>query len=85
MLLRDTDSIPTYHATGIHRSIIANRISYLFDWSGPSMTIDTACSSSLVALHQAVQALRSGKRPHQPPKVSPSELLNPSQARQTWP
>lgn len=41
------------------------------------MTIDTACSSSLVALHQAVQALRSGKWPHQPPKVAPFELLIP--------
>ncbi len=61
MLLRDLDSIPTYHATGIARSIMANRISYFFDWHGPSITIDTACSSSLVAVHQAVQSLRSGE------------------------
>ncbi|KAL8678456.1 MAG: hypothetical protein Q9186_005194 [Xanthomendoza sp. 1 TL-2023] len=61
MLLRDLDSVPTYHATGIARSIMANRISYFFDWHGPSMTIDTACSSSLVAVHQAVQSLRSGE------------------------
>lgn len=59
MLLRDLDTVPTYHATGVARSIMANRISYFFDWHGPSMTIDTACSSSLVALHQAVQSLRS--------------------------
>ena len=60
MLLRDFQSIPTYHATGIARSILSNRISYFFDWHGPSMTIDTACSSSLVAVHLAVQALRAG-------------------------
>lgn len=60
LLLRDPDSIPTYHATGVSRSIMSNRISYFFDWRGPSMTIDTACSSSLVAVHQAVQVLRSG-------------------------
>lgn len=60
LLLRDTDTMPTYHATGIARSIMSNRVSYFFDWRGPSMTIDTACSSSLVALHQAVQLLRSG-------------------------
>lgn len=60
LLLRDTDSMPKYHATGVSRSLMSNRISYFFDWRGPSMTIDTACSSSLVALHQAVQVLRSG-------------------------
>ena len=61
MLLRDFDTMPTYHATGIARSIMANRISYFFDWHGPSMTIDTACSSSLVAVHLAVQSLRAGE------------------------
>ena len=60
MLLRDTETMPTYHATGVGRSIVSNRISYFFDWRGPSMTIDTACSSSLIAMHQAVQVLRSG-------------------------
>ncbi|KAF2138629.1 uncharacterized protein K452DRAFT_234185 [Aplosporella prunicola CBS 121167] len=57
---RDVDNVPQYMATGTARSIISNRVSYFFDWHGPSMTIDTACSSSLVAVHQAVQTLRSG-------------------------
>ncbi|PGH17239.1 hypothetical protein AJ80_04881 [Polytolypa hystricis UAMH7299] len=60
MMMKDWDSIPQYAATGISRSIMSNRISYFFDWHGPSMTIDTACSSSLVAVHEAVQVLRSG-------------------------
>lgn len=61
ILYHDIESIPTYAATGSARSIISNRISYVFDWRGPSMTIDTACSSSLIAVHQAAQVLRSGE------------------------
>ncbi len=60
-LLRDIKTIPTYFATGTNRAIISNRVSYFFDWHGPSMTIDTACSSSLIAVHQGVQALRAGQ------------------------
>lgn len=57
----DLDNIPKYAATGTALSILSNRLSYFFNWKGPSMTIDTACSSSLVAVHQAVQLLRSGQ------------------------
>ncbi|KAL7952857.1 putative PKS-NRPS protein [Trichoderma compactum] len=60
MLMRDPQDMPKYMATGTARSILSNRISYFFDWHGPSMTIDTACSSSLVAVHEAVHALRMG-------------------------
>ncbi|KAI1777001.1 hybrid PKS-NRPS PsoA [Hypoxylon cercidicola] len=61
LLLRDFDCHPSYTGTGIARSILANRVSYAFDWKGPSLNLDTACSSSLVALHQAVQSLRQGE------------------------
>ncbi|KAK8104542.1 ketoacyl-synt-domain-containing protein [Apiospora kogelbergensis] len=60
-LYRDLDSLPQYAATGMTMSMMANRISYFFDWHGPSVAIDTACSSSMVGLHQAVQALRNGE------------------------
>ncbi|KAK4217471.1 Nonribosomal peptide synthetase 14 [Rhypophila decipiens] len=60
-LYRDVDNVSRYAATGISRAITANRVSYVFDWHGPSVSMDTACSSSLVALHQAVQALRNGE------------------------
>lgn len=47
-------------ATGNYFSILPNRISYFFDWKGPSLAIDTACSSSLVALDCAIKALAAG-------------------------
>ncbi|MWC28302.1 SDR family NAD(P)-dependent oxidoreductase [Paenibacillus sp. MMS18-CY102] len=48
-------------ATGNALSMIANRVSYMLQLNGPSVTIDTACSSSLVAVHQAVRAIQGGE------------------------
>ncbi|MBQ9589587.1 MAG: aminotransferase class I/II-fold pyridoxal phosphate-dependent enzyme [Butyrivibrio sp.] len=50
-----------YYSTGNSSSIMANRLSYVFNLSGPSVAIDTACSSSLVALHMAAGAIRNGE------------------------
>ncbi|CAG2163067.1 unnamed protein product, partial [Oppiella nova] len=46
---------------GSQKCLYANRVSFVFDFKGPSMIIDTACSSSLVALNQAVNDMRLGK------------------------
>ncbi len=59
----DTAQDP-YSGTGNAHSIIANRLSYLLDLRGPSLSIDTACSSSLVAVHVACQHLRQGDCHH---------------------
>ncbi|RIZ49293.1 non-ribosomal peptide synthetase, partial [Staphylococcus delphini] len=48
-----------YAGTGVSPSITSNRISYILNLVGPSMTIDTACSSSLVAVDNAVSSLLS--------------------------
>lgn len=53
-------SADAYALTGGSSAIIANRISYFYDFRGPSVAVDTACSSTLVAVHQAVRALRYG-------------------------
>ena len=55
------DLIGTHTAIGSTMTILSNRISYVLDLRGPSMSIDTACSSSLVALHLASQAIWSGE------------------------
>lgn len=57
----DPLNLPKYGMTGVGQAIISNRISYLLDLRGPSMTLDTGCSGSLVALHQACLSLRSGE------------------------
>lgn len=50
------------HWTGtcLAMSIAANRVSYIFNFTGPSLSLDCACSSSLVALHLACQSIKQG-------------------------
>ncbi|MET9558633.1 SDR family NAD(P)-dependent oxidoreductase [Streptomyces sp. NPDC006645] len=60
---RDTQGLETvgpHTALGSMNAVLANRISYTLDLTGPSQTVDTLCSSSLVAIQQAVAALRAG-------------------------
>lgn len=60
-LMEDLEIIDTTSATSNTGSIVSNRLSYLFDLHGPSMSIDTACSSAMVAFHQACAAIRAGE------------------------
>jgi phthiocerol/phenolphthiocerol synthesis type-I polyketide synthase D len=61
LTMADVAGVDVWSGTGAAASIAANRLSYLLDLRGPSLTLDTACSSSLVAVHQAVQSLRRGE------------------------
>ena len=57
----DLGAIDSHFMTGNTLSVLANRISYIYDLRGPSFTVDTACSSSLVAFAQAQAAIASGQ------------------------
>ncbi len=61
LTMTDVTGVDVWSGTGAAASIAANRLSYLLDLRGPSLTLDTACSSSLVAVHQAMQSLRRGE------------------------
>ncbi|CAL1299396.1 unnamed protein product [Larinioides sclopetarius] len=57
----DTKKITGYAMTGCCRAMFANRISYTFDFKGPSFLMDTACSSGALALYEAVQAIQNNE------------------------
>ncbi|KAI1460205.1 ketoacyl-synt-domain-containing protein [Annulohypoxylon moriforme] len=60
MSSRETDFKHPYVATGVDTGILANRLSYVFNLKGPSLTINTACSSSLYAVDIACKTIASG-------------------------
>ena len=60
-LSEGAEDTAAYALTGTSTAIVANRVSYFYDFRGPSIALDTACSSSLVAVHQAVRSLRTGE------------------------
>ena len=54
-------AIDAYTNVGSSLCIAANRISYFFNLSGPSLSVDTACSSSLVATHLGCRSIWNGE------------------------
>lgn len=61
LLERDVEEVDAYFPTGVAYSIISNRVSYFFDFKGPSITNDTACASSLVSMYEAVRSIQNGE------------------------
>ncbi|CAG7722244.1 unnamed protein product [Allacma fusca] len=57
---RPLEKINMYGMLGSVSSMMANRLSYTFNFTGPSYVVDTACSSSFVALQQALLSIRAG-------------------------
>ncbi|MFN8578548.1 MAG: amino acid adenylation domain-containing protein [Candidatus Sericytochromatia bacterium] len=56
--LKNPEQIDMYSISGSAQSVASNRLSYIFDLKGASISIDTACSSSLVAIHSACQSIK---------------------------
>jgi 3-oxoacyl-(acyl-carrier-protein) synthase len=63
MLAASKQQIPAhpYTLSGNSLSMLANRLSFYFNWKGPSATVDTACSGSLAALARAMDSLALGR------------------------
>ena len=57
----DPRNVDVHTNSGSTLSIASNRISYLFDLKGPSVSVDTACSSALVAINLACESVWSGE------------------------
>ena len=57
----ESNLIDAYSLTGVTHSVAANRLSYVFNFKGPSLAVDTACASSMTALHLACCALRNNE------------------------
>lgn len=60
LIQRLSEDIGPYTATGSAVNIASGRISHIFGFHGPAITLDTACSSSLVAVHLACQSILNG-------------------------
>ncbi|PWY69325.1 polyketide synthase [Aspergillus eucalypticola CBS 122712] len=58
--IKDPLNVPKNATAGTGRNMIANRISWFYDFLGPSATVDTACSSSLMAVDLACQSIWGG-------------------------
>ncbi len=83
--------IDVHTNSGCTQSIASNRISYLLDLKGPSVSVDTACSSALVAMSQACHGIWNGQcraaltggvnaiiTPHATIGFSKAQMLSPS-------
>lgn len=58
--LNFVDELDFGSITGSWTGVLASRLSYLLNLTGPAVVVDTACSSGLVALDAAIKAIHDG-------------------------
>jgi pyochelin synthetase len=58
---RNWSQLDEYTAMGNGNDFAVNRLSYLFDLKGPSVSVDNGCTSGLSALYLACQSLWAGE------------------------
>ncbi|KAK2806488.1 Type I Iterative PKS [Emmonsiellopsis sp. PD_5] len=61
LLNSDVETSFKHLTTGTQQSMVPSRVSWFYDFRGPSVSINTACSSSLVALNSAAQSIAAGE------------------------
>jgi fatty acid synthase, animal type len=57
----EQSTVSGYAISGCATSMLANRISYAFNFKGPSRVVNAECASSAVAVHEARMSLLSGE------------------------
>lgn len=80
LLFRDPEAPAKYVGTGLGTALLANRISWFYDFRGASVALDTACSSSLTAVHLACQNLRNHESRMVIHRTQKSSLVNHQEA-----
>jgi 3-oxoacyl-[acyl-carrier-protein] synthase II len=61
LLAENPAQLTGYATSGIGFALAANRISYVFDLRGPSVSLDVQCASSLIAVSLAASSIWSGE------------------------
>ncbi|GER91654.1 hypothetical protein KDW_58160 [Dictyobacter vulcani] len=61
MQTKNWSKLDSYSGIGGMPSFASNRVSYVFDLQGPSVTLDAACTSSMASIYYACQSLWSGE------------------------
>lgn len=91
------DRLEARHGIGTSYSGASNRLSYVLNLTGPSLSVDTACASTLSALHLALQAFQVGEidfaitggvhtisRPEKHVTLARARVLSPSGETRTF-